>query len=134
MRGRSPFGLVVVAEQSKGVELGALMAHGADIPDLFRSAASYVDRAIKGEKAAELAIQLSIESNLVINLEDAKRLNLQIPSALLALADQVIERRSGGIFADLQNQPEYGHLCIVALDDSRAKQLKKTFVLNCFRY
>jgi putative ABC transport system substrate-binding protein len=70
---------------------GALIGYGTDYPDLYRRAASYVSRVLKGEKPAELPVQNPVKFQLVINLNAAKVLGLQIPATLLATADEVIE-------------------------------------------
>jgi ABC-type uncharacterized transport system substrate-binding protein len=70
---------------------GALIGYGTDYPDIYRRAASYVSRVLKGEKPAELPVQNPVKTWLVINLNAAKVLGLQIPTTLLATADEVIE-------------------------------------------
>jgi putative tryptophan/tyrosine transport system substrate-binding protein len=84
-------GIAVVAEQATFVESGALMLYGADIPDLFRQAAAYVDRIIKGEHPRDLPIQLASKFRLIINLKTARLLSITVPPSLLAQADDVVE-------------------------------------------
>lgn len=72
-------------------EEGGLMSYGVDVAELFRLAANYVDRILKGAKPADLPVQLPEKFEFVLNLKTAKALGIQIPAGVMAIADAVIE-------------------------------------------
>ena len=83
--------LPMLAQAKEYAEAGALISYGTDYLDLFRRAAMYVDRILKGAKPADLPVEQPTKFELILNLKTAKALGLTIPQSLLQRADQVIE-------------------------------------------
>jgi putative tryptophan/tyrosine transport system substrate-binding protein len=79
-----------ISWSSEWVEAGSLMSYGANIPDLYRRAATVVDKILKGAKPADIPIEQPMKFEFVVNLKTAKQIGLTIPPSVLVRADKVI--------------------------------------------
>jgi putative tryptophan/tyrosine transport system substrate-binding protein len=83
--------LPAIYPQTDYTEAGGLMYYGTNTPDLFRRAATYVDKILKGAKPADLPVEQPTKFELVINLKTAKQIGLTIPPIVLMRAEKVIK-------------------------------------------
>ena len=83
--------LPMMAPYREFVEAGGLLSYGPNLPEIYKRAAVYVDKILKGAKAGDLPVEQPTKLELIINLQTAKALGLTISASLMLRADQVIE-------------------------------------------
>ena len=81
----------IVSALRSFAEAGGLLSYGANVPNLFRQAAGYVDRILKGEKPADMPVQQPTKFEMIVNLKSAKALDIVVPPTITARADEVME-------------------------------------------
>jgi putative ABC transport system substrate-binding protein len=84
-------GLPSMSTQSQWVEAGGLISYAPSFPDLWRRAATYVDKILRGAKPADLPIEQPAKFELVINLRTARELGIRLPQSILQRADEVLQ-------------------------------------------
>jgi len=83
--------LPIISQYAELTEAGGRMAYGPNIPDIYRRAATYVDKILKGAKPAELPVEQPTKLELVLNLKSAKAMGVKMPDSILVRADKVLE-------------------------------------------
>jgi putative ABC transport system substrate-binding protein len=90
-RARAPAALPAIYVSKEYIDAGGLIAYGPNYPDLYRRAAMYVDKILRGANPSSLPVEQPTKFELIINLKAARAIGLQVPMALMLRADEVIE-------------------------------------------